>query len=139
MVHRATDKLVLIAIAALATAGAGCGGSADSAAGKASFPAPPAGVDKPIEIHESDLYQQRGDLLYLYNKDTGLNQRIVPLKLGGCDIFMSHSWHDTPSVKWEALTKWAANFEATNGRELILWLDKACIDQQNIDLHGTSQ
>lgn len=67
------------------------------------------------------------------NKDTGLNQRIVPLKLGGCDIFMSHSWHDTPSVKWEALTKWAANFEATNGRELILWLDKACIDQQNIE------
>lgn len=66
------------------------------------------------------------------NKDTGLNERIVHLKLGECDAFMSHSWHDDPVIKWAALTAWAARFESRCKRDPTIWLDKACIDQKNI-------
>ena len=26
--------------------------------------------------------------------------------LGTCDAFVSHSWHDNPELKWEALQGW---------------------------------
>ena len=45
---------------------------------------------------------------------------------------MSHSWHDSVADKWEALQGWVARFQAAKGREPVLWLDKACIDQENI-------
>ena len=31
------------------------------------------------------------------------------------------------------LRSWAADFEQAAGRQPVVWLDKACIDQQNID------
>lgn len=48
------------------------------------------------------------------------------------DAFVSHSWQDDGRAKFEALRAWAARFAAEHGREPLLWLDKACIDQQNI-------
>ena len=78
------------------------------------------------------------------NADTGLHQRTVKLALGSCDAFMSHSWHDDADAKWAALQAWAMRFEAatasrrasdaatSSGRSPTLWLDKACIDQQDV-------
>ena len=64
---------------------------------------------------------------------TGLRNRTIKLRLGACDAFLSHSWHDALEPKWEKLDEWAAAFEAEEKRVPVLWLDKACIDQQNID------
>eukprot|EP00930_Biecheleria_cincta_P028430 TRINITY_DN19844_c0_g1_i2.p1 TRINITY_DN19844_c0_g1~~TRINITY_DN19844_c0_g1_i2.p1 ORF type:complete len:551 (-),score=78.50 TRINITY_DN19844_c0_g1_i2:270-1922(-) len=54
-------------------------------------------------------------------------------KLGQVDIFLSHSWHDPAATKWSALSRWAQKFHEANGEDPTVWLDKACIDQQNID------
>lgn len=48
------------------------------------------------------------------------------------DFFVSHSWRDSPELKWAALQRVAAAFEAEYGREPTLWIDKYCIDQANI-------
>jgi len=63
----------------------------------------------------------------------GLNDLAMPCKLGYCDAFVSHSWHDDASAKWKALQKWRHNFRATTGREPQVWFDKYCIDQNNIE------
>eukprot|EP00929_Paragymnodinium_shiwhaense_P095093 TRINITY_DN56057_c0_g2_i2.p1 TRINITY_DN56057_c0_g2~~TRINITY_DN56057_c0_g2_i2.p1 ORF type:complete len:652 (-),score=20.80 TRINITY_DN56057_c0_g2_i2:97-2052(-) len=55
-----------------------------------------------------------------------------PCKLSECDAFFSHSWHDDPLEKWEALTNWCTDFCNTHGRAPRLWFDKVCIDQTNI-------
>merc|ERR1712039_781245 len=34
--------------------------------------------------------------------------------------------------KWEALQSWRNDFKAKRGREPKLWIDKYCIDQNNI-------
>jgi hypothetical protein len=56
------------------------------------------------------------------------------VKFGRCDAFISHSWHDDPDAKWAALQAWRASFVQERGREPRLWIDKVCIDQNNIDL-----
>jgi len=48
------------------------------------------------------------------------------------DFFVSHSWRDSPALKWTAIQKVAASFEAEYGREPTFWIDKFCIDQCNI-------
>eukprot|EP00746_Dinoflagellata_sp_MGD_P147978 gnl/MRDRNA2_/MRDRNA2_80263_c1_seq1.p1 gnl/MRDRNA2_/MRDRNA2_80263_c1~~gnl/MRDRNA2_/MRDRNA2_80263_c1_seq1.p1 ORF type:complete len:270 (-),score=38.57 gnl/MRDRNA2_/MRDRNA2_80263_c1_seq1:451-1185(-) len=52
--------------------------------------------------------------------------------LGGVDAFVSHSWHDDAHLKWNALQLWASNFRHRFGREPTIWLDKACINQSDI-------
>eukprot|EP00400_MALV-I_sp_L67-5_P000595 gene595-1014_t len=54
------------------------------------------------------------------------------VSLGGCDAFISHSWSDCGSSRYDALQMWAEQFKQANGREPTLWLDKACIDQSDI-------
>ena len=61
------------------------------------------------------------------------------------DAFVSHSWSDHGEAKWRALSQWAAQEEKRKAREgaaagekegtseLLLWLDKACIDQRDVD------
>eukprot|EP00933_Yihiella_yeosuensis_P050874 TRINITY_DN48681_c0_g1_i1.p1 TRINITY_DN48681_c0_g1~~TRINITY_DN48681_c0_g1_i1.p1 ORF type:complete len:556 (+),score=89.09 TRINITY_DN48681_c0_g1_i1:184-1851(+) len=49
------------------------------------------------------------------------------------DVFLSHSWHDCPDLKWEALQMWRAKFKKQHGREPRVWIDKYCIDQANIE------
>ena len=44
------------------------------------------------------------------------------VELGGCDAFVCHSWHDDASLKWMALSEWAARFESLHGREPMLWI-----------------
>lgn len=48
------------------------------------------------------------------------------------DYFVSHSWHDDLDTKWAALTQLVEEFKDANGREPTFWLDKVCIDQDNI-------
>ena len=53
--------------------------------------------------------------------------------LGDVDAFLSHSWHDDPDEKWDALQAWRKEFYARHHREPRLWIDKYCIDQNNIE------
>ncbi|EOD20681.1 hypothetical protein EMIHUDRAFT_241984 [Emiliania huxleyi CCMP1516] len=62
-----------------------------------------------------------------------LSAAAAPVELGGIDAFISHSWSDDGDAKFMALSRWAAEFEQHAGREPVLWLDKACIDQDDID------
>eukprot|EP00931_Biecheleriopsis_adriatica_P004622 TRINITY_DN106265_c0_g1_i1.p1 TRINITY_DN106265_c0_g1~~TRINITY_DN106265_c0_g1_i1.p1 ORF type:complete len:565 (+),score=84.11 TRINITY_DN106265_c0_g1_i1:72-1766(+) len=55
-----------------------------------------------------------------------------PAMLGDCDAFISHSWSDDVHVKWRTLQQWRSEFKAKNGREPMVWLDKYCIDQSNV-------
>ena len=48
------------------------------------------------------------------------------------DFFMSHSWYDDPEIKFEKLSKLCESFKHRQGRFPTFWLDKVCIDQQNI-------
>jgi hypothetical protein len=64
----------------------------------------------------------------------GSNELSRPVKDGeAIDFFMSHSWHDDPVSKFNGLKELVAEFRLQNsGREPTFWLDKVCIDQENI-------
>lgn len=64
--------------------------------------------------------------------DMDLSKLTKHAALGECDAFISHSWHDPADPKWAALRAWADDFENGAGRPPNIWLDKACIDQDNI-------
>eukprot|EP00746_Dinoflagellata_sp_MGD_P157652 gnl/MRDRNA2_/MRDRNA2_86275_c0_seq2.p1 gnl/MRDRNA2_/MRDRNA2_86275_c0~~gnl/MRDRNA2_/MRDRNA2_86275_c0_seq2.p1 ORF type:complete len:495 (+),score=55.37 gnl/MRDRNA2_/MRDRNA2_86275_c0_seq2:197-1486(+) len=64
--------------------------------------------------------------------ETGLYAATQPAEMGECDAFLSHSWHDNAQSKLRALSAWASEFEHRNGRTPSVWLDKACINQQDI-------
>lgn len=65
---------------------------------------------------------------------TDLYEQSMPCRVGQCDAFFSHSWHDDAHQKWEALKGWCTDFETTKQHTPRLWLDKVCIDQTNIAL-----
>ncbi|KAG8460161.1 hypothetical protein KFE25_014306 [Diacronema lutheri] len=54
-------------------------------------------------------------------------------QLGQIDAFISHSWRDDPHEKWAMMQAWRARFKAEHSREPLVWLDKACIEQGDID------
>eukprot|EP00929_Paragymnodinium_shiwhaense_P005318 TRINITY_DN10709_c0_g1_i1.p1 TRINITY_DN10709_c0_g1~~TRINITY_DN10709_c0_g1_i1.p1 ORF type:complete len:684 (-),score=86.40 TRINITY_DN10709_c0_g1_i1:524-2485(-) len=60
-------------------------------------------------------------------------ERSWPVRLGHCDAFISHSWHDDLSTKWHAVQAWRSNFYLATNREPTIWFDKACINQSNIE------
>jgi len=63
-----------------------------------------------------------------HNKpDPTMHSKTVQVNLGQVDAFVSHSWSDDGSVKFAKLHEWA------NGETRMVWLDKACIDQLNIN------
>lgn len=43
------------------------------------------------------------------------------------------SWHDDARLKFAAIQRWRQQFLAVHGREPTVWLDKLCIDQENIE------
>lgn len=63
----------------------------------------------------------------------GLFDRTSTCALRHCDAFVSHSWHDDPSAKWDALQRWRAGFVKVHGREPNVWIDKCCVDQRSIE------
>ena len=94
------------------------GGSAESALeeGAARFRALPLCI-----LSEADL-QSSGD--------SGLHAKTMPVQLGDVHGFVSHSWSDDGAAKYEQLKKvWAGREDPES---VMIWLDKACIDQQNI-------
>ena len=62
------------------------------------------------------------------NADTGLNARVTHAALGECDAFVSHSWRDDGNLKYAKLFEYKFASAAPT-----IWLDKACIDQGNIE------
>lgn len=56
-----------------------------------------------------------------------------PTALGKVDAFISHSWLDSADERYDALHRWSKRFEAVHHRPPIIWFDKACIDQSDID------
>jgi hypothetical protein len=57
----------------------------------------------------------------------------APADFAQVDAFLSHSWNDDASAKWAALGAWCAEFEIEHGREPLVWLDRCCIDQTDIE------
>lgn len=55
------------------------------------------------------------------------------VKMGECDAFLSHSWHDEPEAKWSVLQRWRQRFLRHHGREPRIWFDKYCIDQTDVE------
>jgi len=70
--------------------------------------------------------------------DPSLHALTSRAKLGGVDVFLSHSWHDAPADKYRRLQIWRAAFVRKHRREPIVWFDKCCIDQKNIALNLSS-
>jgi hypothetical protein len=65
-----------------------------------------------------------------------LAAKSIPARLGEVTAFLSHSWKDEeeiPGAKYTAIAQWAHCQRRKTGHEPTLWLDKACIDQTNID------
>ena len=50
--------------------------------------------------------------------------------LGEVHGFISHSWRDDGAAKWTKLQEWARPHLEGEATPLV-WLDKACISQQN--------
>ena len=68
-----------------------------------------------------------------------LRKKVVPAKLGEVTCFVSHSFQDelpdkAPGAKYEAIARWARRHEARTGVEATIWLCKACIDKDNLDV-----
>merc|ERR1712150_140697 len=51
---------------------------------------------------------------------------------GEVDAFISHSWHDDAADKWEKLESWCQLFERRFHAEPKLWIDKYCINQNDL-------
>jgi len=65
--------------------------------------------------------------------DPSLAWITMPTRLGLCDAFVSHSWHDDAASKWTAMQCWREAFCKEKGREPTIWFDKCCIDQASIE------
>ena len=62
-----------------------------------------------------------------------LLQHTTAAKLGLVDAFLSHSWHDDSELKWDQLQAYREDFkQANNGQEPLVWIDKYCLDQNNL-------
>ena len=61
--------------------------------------------------------------------DPAMHAKTIKAELGAVAAFVSHSWSDSGDAKYEELQLWARDKEGAND----VWLDKACIDQTNID------
>ena len=67
------------------------------------------------------------------NTDGAVLREAMEAKLGDVESFISHSWSDDGSLKFEALQTWRTEVKSRNGgSEPFVWLDKACIDQADI-------
>ena len=60
--------------------------------------------------------------------DPTMHAKTAKAELGAVAAFVSHSWSDSGDAKYDELRIWAQSNEGET-----IWLDKACIDQQNID------
>eukprot|EP00928_Gymnodinium_smaydae_P061334 TRINITY_DN45431_c0_g1_i1.p1 TRINITY_DN45431_c0_g1~~TRINITY_DN45431_c0_g1_i1.p1 ORF type:complete len:541 (-),score=72.20 TRINITY_DN45431_c0_g1_i1:333-1955(-) len=62
-----------------------------------------------------------------------LSRLALSISLGACDAFVSHSWQDSPREKFDALQRWRSAFLQAHGREPLVWFDKCCVNQTDIE------
>ena len=63
-----------------------------------------------------------------------LFEKSAPAQMGAVSAFVSHAWSDPGAAKYGLLRRFAADHGRTHGgAAATVWLDKACIDQKNID------
>lgn len=84
------------------------------------------------------LSQLTREILAHNKPDTTLHAHTLEAKLGGVDAFVSHSWSDDGTSKFDKLQQWAATRTPQSEAGHLIWLDKACIDQTNIDANLAS-
>jgi len=65
--------------------------------------------------------------------DPRMHSLTVSAVLGEVDAFVSHSWQDSGGAKFHCLQAWEEAQKAAGLEDIQIWLDKACIDQLNID------
>ena len=61
-----------------------------------------------------------------------IDGRSEACRFGEIDLFISHSWRDNPEAKFRKLTEIVAEFTRRHGREPVLWIDRFCIDQNDL-------
>jgi hypothetical protein len=65
--------------------------------------------------------------------DPLLLEKTISVNPGQVDAFVTHSWHDDSELKWEQLQAYRHDFkQAHGGREPLVWIDKYCLDQENL-------
>jgi hypothetical protein len=85
------------------------------------------------QISKEDMHSQGAHVGLGHGERTESVDHVASkARMGQVDAFLSHSWYDDLEQKWEALQRWAKNFEREQGREPTLWIDKFCIDQSDI-------
>mmetsp|Transcript_23944 Transcript_23944/g.80425 ORF Transcript_23944/g.80425 Transcript_23944/m.80425 type:complete len:232 (+) Transcript_23944:1421-2116(+) len=57
-----------------------------------------------------------------------------PARFGEVHVFLSHSWHDDVALKWAALQTWGSEFRLAHDCEPLIWFDRCCIDQEQIQV-----
>ena len=67
--------------------------------------------------------------------DPSMHALTISAKLGAVHAFASHSWTDDGNIKFEKMHEWAEQLDddAKGDDGALVWLDKACIDQLNIE------
>jgi len=79
------------------------------------------------------LYKLSLDALLSSEPDASLYALSEPCAFGDVHVFVSHSWSDSPSLKWEALQQWRSKFQAKHqNMEPRLFLDPACINHARL-------
>lgn len=64
--------------------------------------------------------------------DSGLFTKTERATLGSVHGFLSHSWSDDGTAKFVQIYKWALEARERSADPVLVWLDKACIDQADI-------
>jgi hypothetical protein len=85
------------------------------------------------DLRREDLDRTTADFSKELNSTT-LSDKTQPALLGTVDMFISHSWHDSTSAKWDALQSVREHFrQAHHNSEPSVWFDKACLNQSKLD------
>jgi len=71
-----------------------------------------------------EVLAQNGTAGFSLSRPTGRGELI--------DYFVSHSWSDKPARKWRAMQLVVDEFYKKNGRYPTFWIDKFCIDQNEL-------
>ena len=71
------------------------------------------------------------EALLTNESDPSLYANSVPAKLGEVHAFVSHSWSDDGTLKYDKLHEWARELGGDDDK--LVWLDKSCINQLDID------
>ena len=119
---------------------AGSGAAAAEASAAASVSAVIGGGDVDSALEAATATFRCISFEQLAETDFGSNATSIELEtraraaaLGEIDSFLSHSWRDDKAEKWNLLTKYSEGFrEHHHGRQPLLWLDKACLNQEDV-------